>query len=90
MNREDFSKLFSENPSSDDVMAEINRLYDFEQTMTERLPAIESERDEYKQKYSEANERYIKRFLTGKDDEETPKPVEDKEKITIDDLFKEV
>lgn len=89
MNREDFTKLFSENPSSDEVMTEINRLYDFERDISERLPALESERDEYKQKYSEANERYIKRFLTGKDDEGAPKPVEDK-KITIDDLFKEV
>lgn len=90
MNREEFTKLFSENPSSDEVMAEINRLYDFEHDMTERLPVIESERDEYKQKYSEANERYIKRFLTGKDDEGTPKADENKEKITIEDLFKEV
>lgn len=90
MNREEFTKLFSENPSSDEVMTEINRLYDFEHDMTERLPVIESERDEYKQKYSEANERYIKRFLTGKDDEGEPKADENKEKITIEDLFKEV
>ena len=90
MNREEFSKLFSENPSSDEVMNEINRLYNFEEEISKRFPAIESERDEYKQKYSEANERYIKRFLTGKDDEGAPKPEENRDKITIDDLFKEV
>lgn len=87
MTREEFSARLAADPAADDVLAEVNRLYNFEADINERLPAIESERDEFRKKYTEANERYIKRFLSGEPDVNQPEVK--KEKVTIDSLFKE-
>lgn len=88
MTKEEFTKIFSENPASDSVMEEINRLYQFEAEISEKLPKVEAEREEYKTKLNEANERYIKRFLSGPDADQ-PKNQEPDKKVTIESLFKE-
>lgn len=88
MTKEDFIKLFSENPNADEVLNEINRLYDEETRLTADFAAADSERTKLKTDLDTANKRYRERFLRGsdkeKDEEETggdpPK---------IDDLFKE-
>lgn len=88
MTKEEFTKLFTENPNSDDVMTEINRLYDSESKLAADFAEADSERSKYKQELDEANKRYRERFLSG-----DPKPDEDKNKgnraISFDSLFKD-
>lgn len=88
MTKEEFTKLFTENPNSDDVMTEINRLYDSESKLAADFAEADSERSKYKQELDEANKRYRERFLSGDN-----KPDEDKNKgnraISFDSLFKD-
>lgn len=88
MTKEEFTRLFAENPNSDDVMTEINRLYDSESQLTADFAAADSERTKYKQELDEANKRYRERFLSG-----DPKPDEDKQgnnrAVSFESLFKD-
>lgn len=88
MTKEEFTKLFTEDPNSDDVMTEINRLYDSESKLAADFAEADSERSKYKQELDEANKRYRERFLSGDN-----KPDEDKNKgnraISFDSLFKD-
>lgn len=88
MTKEEFTKLFAENPNADEVLTEINRLYDEETRLTADFAQADSERTNYKTQLDAANKRYRERFLRG---EEQPQsnPDENKEPPTIDDLFKE-
>jgi len=90
MTKEEFTKLFSADPNSDDVMTEINRLYDSETKLTADFASADAERNNLKKELDEANKRYRERFLSGE------KPDEDKEKekggnraISFDSLFKD-
>ena len=74
MKKEDFIKLFSDDPNSDDVMTEINRLYDAETKLTADFATA-------------ANKRYRERFLSGDPDEN--KKVEPNKAVTIESLFKD-
>lgn len=88
MTKEEFTKLFAENPNADEVLTEINRLYDEETRLTADFAQADSERTNYKTQLDAANKRYRERFLLGKDQPQ-PNPDENKEPPTIDDLFKE-
>lgn len=89
MTKEEFTKLFTENPNSDDVMTEINRLYDSETRLTADFAEADSERTKYKQELEEANKRYRERFLSG----DNKQPDEDKRgnnrAVSFDSLFKD-
>lgn len=87
MTKEEFTKLFAENPNADEVLTEINRLYDEETRLTADFAQADSERTNYKTQLDAANKRYRERFLRG--EEQQPNPDENKEPPTIDDLFKE-
>lgn len=87
MTKEEFTKLFTEDPNSDAVMEEINRLYDSESKLTADFAAADSERTKLKSDLDTANKRYRERFLSG------PAPDPDQgnpETNKIDALFKEV
>lgn len=88
MTKEEFTKLFTEDPNSDDVMTEINRLYDSESKLAADFAEADSERSKYKQELDEANKRYRERFLSGDN-----KPDEDKRgnnrAVSFDSLFKD-
>ena len=87
MTREEFNKAFAENPSSDEVMTEINRLFDSESKLTADFAEADSARTKLKADLDAANKRYRERFLSGPpDDESNPK---EKNEVTFDDLFKE-
>lgn len=88
MTKEEFTKLFAENPNADEVLTEINRLYDEETRLTADFAQADSERTNYKTQLDAANKRYRERFLRGEEQQET-NPDENKEPPTIDDLFKE-
>lgn len=89
MTKEEFTKLFADNPNSDDVMTEINRLYDSETQLTADFASADAERNNLKKELDEANKRYRERFLSGEN------PDKDKEKemgnraISFDSLFKD-
>ena len=89
MTKEEFTKLFSTDPNSDDVMTEINRLYDSETQLTADFATADAERNNLKKELDEANKRYRERFLSGEN------PDKDKEKefgnraISFDSLFKD-
>ena len=89
MTKEEFTKLFTDNPNSDDVMTEINRLYDSETKLTADFASADAERNNLKKELDEANKRYRERFLSGE------KPDEDKQKetgnraVSFDSLFKD-
>lgn len=89
MTKEEFTKLFADNPNSDDVMTEINRLYDSETQLTADFATADAERNNLKKELDEANKRYRERFLSGEN------PDKDKEKelgnraISFDSLFKD-
>lgn len=88
MKKEDFIKLFSDDPNSDDVMTEINRLYDAETKLTADFATADAERVKYKDELDAANKRYRERFLSGNPDEN--KNVEPTNKaVTIESLFKD-
>ena len=87
MTKEEFTKLFAENPNADEVMEEINRLYESESKLTADFAAADSERTKLKSDLDTANKRYRERFLSGP----APDPDQDKpEANKIDALFKEV
>ena len=89
MTKEEFTKLFADNPNSDDILTEINRLYDSESQLTADFASADAERNNLKKELDEANKRYRERFLSGE------KPDEDKQKetgnraISFDSLFKD-
>lgn len=89
MTKEEFTKLFADNPNSDDILTEINRLYDSESQLTADFASADAERNNLKKELDEANKRYRERFLSGE------KPDEDKAKetgnraISFDSLFKD-
>lgn len=89
MTKEEFTRLFADNPNSDDVMTEINRLYDSETQLTADFATADAERNNLKKELDEANKRYRERFLSGEN------PDKDKEKemgnraISFDSLFKD-
>lgn len=89
MTKEEFTKLFADNPNSDDILTEINRLYDSESQLTADFASADAERNKLKTELDEANKRYRERFLSGEN------PDKDKEKefgnraISFDSLFKE-
>ncbi len=86
MTKEEFIKLFAENPNDDNVMTEINRLYDEETRLTADFAQADADRTNYKNQLDEANKRYRERFLSGKND-----PDEDKDEnktVTIESLFR--
>lgn len=88
MTKEEFTKKFSEDPNSDEVLQEINRLYDEESRLTADFAQADSERTNYKTQLDAANRRYRERFLSGTDPENKDDPAPD-EPPTINDLFKE-
>ena len=90
MTKEEFTKLFTDTPNSDDILTEINRLYDSESQLTADFASADAERNNLKKELDEANKRYRERFLSGE------KPDEDKQKenggnraISFDSLFKD-
>ena len=86
MTKEEFTKIFADNPNADEVMTEINRLYDEEARLTADFATADSERNKYKQDLDLANKRYRERFLNGSFE---PEDKDKNKEITIDDLFKE-
>lgn len=88
MTKEEFTKLFAENPNADEVLTEINRLYDEETRLTADFAQADSERTNYKTQLDAANKRYRERFLRG-EEQPQPNPDENTEPPKIDDLFKE-
>lgn len=88
MNKEEFIRLFSDDPNSDDVMTEINRLYAAETQLTADFANADAERNKYKEELDAANKRYRERFLSGeKPDEDTQKDNPNKP-VSFDSLFK--
>ena len=88
MTKEEFTKLFSADPNSDDVMMEINRLYEEEARLTADFNAADAERTKYKAELDEANKRYRERFLSGNTDEDKEKDFNTGGKVSFDSLFK--
>lgn len=86
MTKEEFTKLFAENPNDDNVMTEINRLYDEESRLTADFAKADAERTQYKSQLDEANKRYRERFLSGKNDPDEDK--DDNKTVTIESLFR--
>lgn len=88
MTKEDFIKLYTADPNSDDVMTEINRLYDAETTLTADFAAADAERNQLRTDLDTANKRYRERFLSGEPD--TPdEDTQKKGKPSFDSLFKD-
>ena len=85
MIKEEFIKLFSENPNSDEVLEEINRLYDEETRLTNDFAEADSDRIKWKNEAENANKRYRERFLSGTVVPKEPEPGQD----PIDALFKD-
>ena len=88
MKKEDFIKLFSDDPNSDDVMTEINRLYDAETKLTADFATADAERAKFKDELDAANKRYRERFLSGNTDEDKEKDFNNGGKVSFDSLFK--
>ena len=86
MKKEDFISLFKENPNSDEVLTEINRLFDEETKLTKDFAEADSERNKWKEEAENANKRYRERFLSGAP---VPDPDPDPNKDPIDSLFKD-
>lgn len=86
MTKEEFTKLFSADPNSDDVMTEINRLYEEEARLTADFNAADADRTKYKAELDEANKRYRERFLSGDPDKD--KDFNNDGKVSFDSLFK--
>lgn len=87
MTKEEFVKIYSENPNSDDVMTEINRLYDTTTKLESDFATADSEREKYKKELEEANKRYRERFLLGADETDNGRKVPNK--VSFDSLFKD-
>ena len=65
MTLDEFKAIYAENPSADEVMEEINRLYESERTLTESFATADSERNKLKKELDDANKRYRERFFSG-------------------------
>ena len=65
MTLDEFKTIYAENPSADEVMEEINRLYESERTLTESFATADSERNKLKKELDDANKRYRERFFSG-------------------------
>ena len=90
MTKEEFTKLFTDNPNSDDILTEINRLYDSETKLTSDFASADAERNNLKKELDEANKRYRERFLSGeKPDEDKKKEIDGNRAISFDSLFKD-
>lgn len=89
MTKEEFTKLFSDNPNSDDVMTEINRLYDSETQLTADFATADAERNKLKTELDEANKRYRERFLSGNNPDEDKEKEKGNRAISFDSLFKD-
>ena len=89
MTKEEFTKLFSDDPNSDDVMTEINRLYDSESQLTADFASADAERNNLKKELDEANKRYRERFLSGEKPDEDKKKETGNRAVSFDSLFKD-
>lgn len=89
MTKEEFTKLFSADPNSDDVMTEINRLYEEEARLTADFNAADADREKYKAELDEANRRYRERFLSGSPDKDKEKEISGNMAVSFDSLFKD-
>lgn len=76
MTLEEFTKIYTENPNSDEVMTEINRLYESERQLTESFATADSERTKLQKDLDEANKRYRERFFSGSPTTETQKDID--------------
>ena len=65
MTLDEFKVIYTENPSSDEVMEEINRLYESERQLTESFNAADSDRTRLQKELDESNKRYRERFFSG-------------------------
>ena len=65
MTLDEFKTIYAENPSADEVMEEINRLYESERTLTESFATADSERNRLQKELDDANKRYRERFFSG-------------------------
>ena len=65
MTLDEFKAIYTENPSADAVMEEINRLYESERTLTESFASADSERNRLQKELDDANKRYRERFFSG-------------------------
>lgn len=89
MTKEEFTKLFADNPNSDDVMTEINRLYDSETKLTADFASADAERNNLKKELDEANKRYRERFLSGENLDKDKEKELGNRAISFDSLFKD-
>ena len=89
MTKEEFTRLFSADPNSDDVMIEINRLYDSETQLTADFASADAERNNLKKELDEANKRYRERFLSGENTDKDKEKEFGNRAISFDSLFKE-
>ena len=55
MTLDEFKTIYAENPSADEVMEEINRLYESERTLTESFATADSERNRLQKELDDAN-----------------------------------
>ena len=58
MTLDEFKTIYAENPSSDEVMEEINRLYESERTLTESFATADSERNKLKKELDQTVEEW--------------------------------
>lgn len=65
MTLDEFKALYTENPNSDEVMTEINRLYQSESDLTANFAQADSDRNRLTKELDEANKRYRERFFSG-------------------------
>ena len=89
MTKEEFTKLFSEDPNSDDVMTEINRLYSSESQLTADFASADAERNSLKKELDEANKRYRERFLSGENPDKDKEKEKENRAVSFDSLFKD-
>ena len=89
MTKEEFTKLFADNPNSDDILTEINRLYDSESQLTADFASADAERNNLKKELDEANKRYRERFLSGEQPDEDKAKETGNRAISFDSLFKD-
>lgn len=87
MTREEFIKIYTDNPNDESVLNEINRLYESEEQLTADFVAADSERESLKQQLNDANKKYRERFLSGASEEDLDS--DHAKPVTFDDLFKE-
>ena len=86
MTLEEFKAIYTENPSSDEVMTEINRLYQSEQQLTADFNQADSDRSRLQNELNDLNKRYRERFFSGGDPD---KNKQGKPTNPFDKFFKE-